>query len=262
MRAARARPRRSRAPRRSRRSGCACRCARRRRACAPGCARRPFSIRTRLRRRAARALRQHPPPSARASARPATRARVEIVASPSAPSSIATCATDAEIACVHRRAPHVGDGDVGSRRDRIDHHAGKRALPQLADEQAHQKLSLARGARAQKSSRSVSVRRAVEPAPRMPAMSSRRRSTSRIVSTASRAAAPRARPREVRNSRCRCVLAAARPQGSARRSRSRRGESCPSSAASSRIFASREDAAPTRAEASTNCAKAVIQGQS
>ena len=69
-----------------------------------------------------------------------------------------------QIAFVHRGATHFGDRYVGRLRNRIHHHACERALPQIAREEAQQKLLLLRVARANKA-RNVVARRALEPLP-------------------------------------------------------------------------------------------------
>ena len=51
----------------------------------------------------------------------------------------------AEIAFVHGGAPHFRQRHAGDGRDRVDHDADERALPQLAHQQPHQKLLLLAG---------------------------------------------------------------------------------------------------------------------
>ena len=92
-----------------------------------------------------------------------------------------------------QRAPHLGRRHPGRARDRVGHHAGERALAQVAEQQPHEQLLLGRGrAREQRLHRARAARR---PSPGPRARRSRRtparpRAT---VSDASAAGAGRSR---------------------------------------------------------------------
>ena len=130
--------------RRSLRSGPVYRLGLHRLPCGPGCARRPSSTRTPLRLEALARLRPRRRRFGRAWAQPARTARAGILPRPSVPSSNATRATAPTLFEYIDARRTCGDGQIGGRRDGVDHDPTQRTLPQLSRQKTQQERLLSR----------------------------------------------------------------------------------------------------------------------
>ena len=185
------------------------------------------------------------PPASRASAAPAAaagsrtaRARPRLR---SAPPARPRASPPANIAA--RRT--VGRGQLRRLRDRVEHHAFERALPQLADDQPREEVLLVGAARGRRARRAARARAAAEPLPLVRAQALERRvdfgERQRLA-----ACRRRRRPRPgARRSRGRACPGASRPRGTRPRSRSRPARAGGAASASAATFARRPEVAAT-----------------